>query len=278
MLLIVFVHYNKYNQLDEYVKYYLDKLLEIKEKKKVVFVSTSKLSSVDKNDLITKNIEVIERENVGYDFYSYKVGVEHGYTEDVNSILICNDSVFGPLYDINSIYNSMQNDSNDIVAISDNNEFIYHLQSYFVIFKENVIKDKSFKKFWNDVKILSGRDEVIQTYELGMSKYFIENGYKLGAYNKLLPSCLNVILYGQKKQWMLARCFRYFRKGMFQEASAINVTHHLWEHLITRCNFPFIKRELIDKNPENLSLENLNDLVQTHTDYPVNLFNRKKIN
>ena len=104
MLLIVFVHYNQYGLYDDYVDYYINKLLEINEKKSITFVSTSKLPEEAKKTLIDKNIKVIERENVGYDFYSYKVGIENGYTDEIRSVLICNDSVFGPLYDINKIY------------------------------------------------------------------------------------------------------------------------------------------------------------------------------
>lgn len=275
MLLIVFVHYNQYGLYDDYVDYYINKLLEINEKKSITFVSTSKLPEEAKKTLIDKNIKVIERENVGYDFYSYKVGIENGYTDEISSVLICNDSVFGPLYDINKIYDNMKNSKDDIVGISDTFERSYHLQSYFILFKQSAIMNPSFKRFWKSVEVLSGRDEVIEKYELGMSKYFLDKGLTLGAYNKLLPTCLNVILYGQKKQWMLARCFRYFRKLRPSEATQINVTHHLWERLITKHNFPFIKRELVDKNPENMSLEKLPYIINEYTDYPISLFNRK---
>ena len=43
----------------------------------------------------------------------------------------------------------------DFWGITDSSEINYHLQSYFLVFKKNVIQSNTFKIFWDGVKILN---------------------------------------------------------------------------------------------------------------------------
>jgi lipopolysaccharide biosynthesis protein len=275
MLLIVFVHFNPKNFFDEYVEYYIDKLLNIREPKEFVFVSTSAIEKKVAENLKSKGIEVIQRENIGYDFYSYKLAIESKDMDRFSSVLICNDSVFGPFNDINTVYNSMQNSNHDIVGLTKNEEHNFHLQSYFILFKQSVIHSQNFKSFWNNVEIISDRSKVIEMYELGLSKFFIKHNFKLGAYCHLTPNCSNLILHSEKKFKMLRKCLKYFFKGRLSRVQEINVTHLLWRYLITNYNYPFLKRELIDKNPERLDISKIPDEIEKLTNYPKKLFLRK---
>jgi len=275
LLLIVFVHFNKDNNYDDYVDYYIDSLLNIKEEKEIKFISTSTLPIDTKENLLSKNIHVTERENIGYDFYSYKLAIESEDMQKFSSVLICNDSVFGPVCDINQVYQDMQETTNDIVGLTQNYEHLYHLQSYFLLFKQNVIHSKEFQNFWSSVEIISEREKVIQMYELGLSKFFIEHNFKLGAFCDLTPNCSNLMLHSEKRFKMFRKCLKYFFKGRLSRIQDINVTHLLWRHLITDYNYPFIKRELIDKNPEKLLVSAIPKEVQRLTNYPSKLFTRK---
>ena len=274
MLLIVFVHYNAKNLYDDYVDYYLDALMSIQEEKQLIFVSTSKLPKDTHKQLQDKNIKIIERKNEGYDFYSYKLAIKSVNTKKFSSILICNDSAFGPFFELNTIYKSMQSINGDIIGLTKSTEETYHLQSYFILFKNSVIHSQAFQKFWEQVGIISDRSKVIETYELGLSKFFIKHQFKLNVFCNLDINCSNLIFHSEKKYLMLRKCFRYLSRGKLTKINEVNPTHYFWRHLITNYNFPFVKRELIDKNPENLNISNLPTFIETLTQYPKILFKR----
>jgi len=275
MLLIVFVHYSASGNLEKYVKYYVDELLKIEEEKEFVFVSTSLLALDDKKILMDKGIKVIERENVGYDFYSYKVGIKSVDLSKFSSVLICNDSVFGPLYDINEIYQKLQSNENDIVGMTQSYEKQYHLQSYFLLFKQKACQSDLFNEFWNRVEILNNKDEIIQKYEIGLSQEFLRNGYSIGAYCNMTTTCIDMVLHSEQKLKAIKRCIKYFFRGKLKQIKALNITHYLWEYIIVKKKFPFIKRELIDKNPQKLNIAHIDTVIKEYTQYPVELFQRE---
>ena len=50
--------------------------------------------------------------------------------------------------------------------------FEEHLQSYFVTFKQSVLKDKSFREFWSQVEDFTDVQDVIDHYETQFTKTF----------------------------------------------------------------------------------------------------------
>lgn len=59
--------------------------------------------------------------------------------------------------------------------------FEEHLQSYFVTFKQSVLKDKSFREFWSQVEDFTDVQDVIDHYETQFTKRFVEAGFKYQA-------------------------------------------------------------------------------------------------
>jgi len=72
---IVFVHYDRDDCIDDYVHTYLEALGHISSE--IIFVSASNLSQEETERLSHYTSRVILRENVGYDFMSYKEGLAH---------------------------------------------------------------------------------------------------------------------------------------------------------------------------------------------------------
>src|SRR5438045_8800342 len=91
-----------------------------------------------------------------------------GYKE----VLMANDSVFGPLYDLGPIISTM-NKRFDIWGMTDSYEINYHLQSYFLYFNEPAIKSETWLDFWQrmDFTGLSNWDIIVK-YEIGLSQCF----------------------------------------------------------------------------------------------------------
>jgi len=219
----IFSSYNFSEKVEEYVFYYLDTLE--KAGFSIVFVSTSPL----RNDCISRLSKccflIIERENVCPDFGSWKTALSVlDWGKKLNSVLLVNDSVFGPLYDLDAIISIMKN-KYDIWGMTDSYEVAYHIQSYFLYFNKAVINSDLFTKFWKKVDLAASKSEVIFKYEIGLSSLFSNSKFSLGAY---VPTDILV-------------------KSAVHSHKIINPTLVFWKVLIEKHSFPFFKRELLIK-------------------------------
>ena len=194
-----------------------------------VFISTSAgISGSDLKRLAGYCIRIINRENRGYDFYSWKVGLErYSHYREHAGLLLANDSVYGPLFDFGDILTRLENCDADIVGMTDNFQYYQHLQSYFIYCKRPVVSSKEFIKFFGQVKVIHLKSAVIRKYEIGFSRV-------------LRKQFLLKALYPLENMLNQARYLGY-SKG------EVDPTHILWKSLITEFKFPFLKRSLYTK-------------------------------
>jgi len=61
-------------------------------------------------------------------------------------------------------------------------EFDFHLGSYFLAFRSNIIKDKKFQKFMSHVSNERNKTTLIVKYEIGLTKFLIANEYDFETY------------------------------------------------------------------------------------------------
>ena len=100
-----------------------------------------------------------------------------------NELIFANDSCFGPLLPFEKIWNTMQKKDCDFWGITKNDiDVEYHIQSFFLVFKENVFKTKLFDNFINSITKQENKNEIIKKYEIGLSKLLLENGFKSASY------------------------------------------------------------------------------------------------
>ncbi len=249
----VFAHYDKNNEIDEYVYFYLKELLTIAQK--IVFVTVSDIQTKDINRLENLRIKVIKRENIGYDFYSYKIGL--GYIDPTvyDELIICNDSVFGPLKKMKTIFKQMEKEKCDFWGITDSSLIAYHIQSYFLVYRKNILNSNIFSDFWENVEILNNKNEIIQQYEVGQSKYLIENGfassvyinYKMSIYKKVIKSTTNLL----KKPYKIIKLIKkpsFYYKNILERKC--NPTIDAWDELLFQYDIPFIKKSLFSSKKE----------------------------
>ena len=98
------------------VRHYLDEL--VRSGFDIVFISSSNtISDDDLNNLSNYCIKIISRVNEGYDFYSWKIGLEEypHFSEHIG-LLLANDSVLGPFFNISEIIERLETDDADILA------------------------------------------------------------------------------------------------------------------------------------------------------------------
>lgn len=95
-----------------------------------------------------------------------------------DQLILCNDSVYGPLTDLSDIFAEMKGRGYDFWSITADYSYNYHLHSYFMVFNNDIIRNKAFQNFWN---LIPQRSETRScTFELTpllLDEGFIGNSY-----------------------------------------------------------------------------------------------------
>ena len=253
--LCIFSSFSFDGQIEEYVFYYLDHLK--KANFSIVFVSTSNITKDCTKRLSTYAFLILERENKCPDFGSWKLGLSLlNWGSEFESVLLTNDSIFGPLQSLSTIISSM-NDRYDIWGLTGSYEIDYHLQSYFLVFNNKVLLSTTWKKFWASVNVTLSKQEVINQYEVGLTKFF-QHDFKIGVYAEI----------------------ENLSNSSKHDHKYINPTLGFWKILIELYNFPFFKREIlirpyIDKiywdRGLYINIGNWRKIISEKAGYPVEL-------
>lgn len=248
--ILLYVHFNKCNHISGHVFYQLEQLKPLFSK--ILFISNSSLSNEDKCRLIEDLgiSDLLERDNRGFDFAAWRDGINWlGFDtlENSDSLTLINDTCFGPLWDLAPIYQHFEEDLQvDFWGMTNFRKTRYfeeHLQSYFVIFKQSVLKDKAFREFWSQVEDFADVQDVIDHYETQFTKRFVEAGFR---YQSLLDTRQEVA------RELLHPDFSYYKPLRILEAKV-----------------PFLKVKALTGNP--FLARYLLEELETNSSYPTSL-------
>lgn len=240
----VFAHYDKDGRLSSNTLRLLSHLEGACER--VIMVSTNLLQ--EEIELLSTKVECHVRENIGYDFYSYKYGIEKiGDIFSYDELLLINDSFFvSSSFNINSILNKINASPYDICGLVDSYQFHYHVQTFFVVLKKEALLSVWFRNFWDNVSVLDTKIEIIFKYEIGLSQSALSHSLMVGAcfqwepksYYHAFANCF------KSRKWRLVALsffsYKYLREG--------NACHLLWEEIYNE--FSVCKWEVIRTYPE----------------------------
>ena len=135
-----------------------------------VVVSTADLDGAAQA-LVRARAELLMRPNEGYDFFSYKVGLDAvGDRESYDEVVLSNDSFVGPLVPYPEIFAAMDRKPVDYWGFTVSRRRFPHVQSFFVAFRPWVVRSEAFRSFWDNMRPVSARSQVISAYELGLSR------------------------------------------------------------------------------------------------------------
>ena len=120
-----------------------------------------------------------------YDFGSYKRGLQwadqQGLLQASSHVLICNDSIYGPLADLAVTIAPMLQRKDEAWALTESLQLTPHLQSFFLLFGTSVLQRPSIRSLFDQVQRQPHRQALIETYELGLSKALLSEGLELKA-------------------------------------------------------------------------------------------------
>lgn len=241
-----FAHYNAGQGVSEYVLYYLKSLFDLNIR--IVFISNSKIGEKQRPDLLRyiRPSDLHERENKGNDFgaWSWAFCKNLANTE-YEFLLLTNDSIYGPLTEIGNLLHHMEKGDYDWWGLTASNQGDLHLQSYFLCFRKHVVNASAFRKIFEKDFDNKSKEDIIKDGEIALSTQLMKTEFKWGVFSDCGKTDIR------------------------DNGLSSNPTHHSWFKLIKEHEFPFIKRELLLKNPDNI--ESVGDIFQwisTHTHYP----------
>lgn len=176
-----FSSYYTNENIPSYVKFYLEELT--RHFTEIVFITNEK--SILPNDELffkSKNIQVMLVKNEGYDFGMWYKAFQKYYPETYDRIGLVNDSciLFGKL---DSFFQWMEKENPDFCGYTDSYLIGYHIQSYFLIINKNAIAPTLKYFLINGIK--ADIKDVIKTYEIGLSKYLMDEQVKVSSYFKI---------------------------------------------------------------------------------------------
>lgn len=276
----VFAHYDKSSSVADYVHHYL---LSLKEAGfQTIFVSTSESieeESIEK--LKTTCLAACTRPNSGYDFGSYKKGIELLKSKNIETetLLLANDSVYGPFFSLESIVSKWESGEFDVMGLTDSYDPAYHIQSYFLLFNRPAVHSDAFNSFWDNVGLINDdspnfKRDIILEYEVGGSQAWASNNMRIGAAFPLKETLTRMFNEFIKHETEKSRTTPYYsHEPRFEVRLNQNTSHVHWRELIEN-GFPFIKKELLTKNPLELDIQEWPSIVENLSEYDISLITR----
>lgn len=166
-----FIDFHVLDSLRRYIKYF-----------KVIFVSNISLSKSEKKKISFVD-HIIVDEHEEKDFGSWKIGINYLKRKKVHNLLLTNDSIVGPYLKIPEIVNKIKNSKIDFWGISSaGSDKNFHIQSYFLYFRESVIRNLKFKMFFKNIKKVSSKSMLVELYEIGLTQMLLAQGFKCETY------------------------------------------------------------------------------------------------
>jgi SAM-dependent methyltransferase len=229
---------------------------------------------------------VIVRDNTGMDFSAWVSALAHVQIElgALDELVFMNDSVVGPLFPLEEAMTKMAASPCDFWGMTDSWQFGYHLQSYFLCFKQRALQSDALGEFLRSYPHPTSKDAIIRCGEIGLSRALVEAGLRPGVYCpyepvatrwlQTLPARLDHLRsapevaagmpgFAERATAHIAAVSNHLRTGQ-----PVNATHFFWDTLIREFRFPFLKKELLLQNP--MSIPNLGDIsgLLAHAGFP----------
>ena len=217
--LAIFASYDKKGIVHDYLITYLKELKQVADK--IIFIADNYTNDEEKQKL-KKLVDFCDFTPHGeYDFGSYKRGYiyaeNHGLLEQADELILCNDSCFC-ISSFIPVFETMDKKKCDFWGMSANKTPIPHLQSYFLVFKKNVFRHREFANWIKNVARKDNVDSVIKDYEVPLTSFLEDIGFKSDAFIKHQEKINPTI----KPLTLLKQNFPFIKRKIFSEREASN--------------------------------------------------------
>ncbi len=172
--------------------------------------------------------EVILRPNTGFDFKAWAevfLSLSREELASYDEIIFANNSLIGPCFPLREMFDAMAGRREDFWGAVlhphfrvNGREFPEHLQSFFLVFREKLLRSDVFREFWQTVKAEKSLMDVVEKYEMELTRYFKRAGFSYSAYYTMKDAFDSLYI---KPESYLARHFPFVKKKAFTMAENV---------------------------------------------------------
>lgn len=256
----IYLTYDKNNIVDEYIGYMLGELRNCVDCLIVVCNETE----IKRGKALIEAYadEIFYRKNIGFDAGGFKEALCSfiGWNKVLkyDELILVNDSIFGPFEKMEKIFSDMEEKEADFWGLTkmgpslELGEYIpEHIQTFFYVIRTSMLHSAAFKEYWQEMPYYKTFDSVVKNHEIRFTSYFADLGYKYAVLADIEANDSRNI------------ANNYLQYG--------TICHEL----IKKRNFPFLKKQQISYNMQNLQTqENIKqaiEYIEHSTDYNVEL-------
>ena len=180
--LFLFAGYDKDNIVADSLVYYVKTLSKYGD---VIVCMDNDLPQTEIQKLKPFTIHTIAQRHGEYDFGSYKRAYQYARDKKIlkkyKNVYLVNDSVFGPLFDIKSIFDKIKEKNFDACGIVvAKHETHSYMESWFVELDKKIFLSEWFDEFISSVEKQPTKISVTIKYEHGLTNIISKNGCSWG--------------------------------------------------------------------------------------------------
>ena len=228
----------------------------------VVFISNAPgLPAADWQAVRAVAALVVQRRNLGLDFGAWRDLAPEARRRwpAAGELLLANDSVLGPIRPFGPMLAALRDGGPGLFGLTESIQGGPHLQSYFLLTR-GAAAVADLHHFLAAMRVSHSKWLVVQRGELRFARWMRARGHRVAAlfgYGRLVAATLA----DPAERAQLAASHPLLRdlEALAPEARAarlreqpLNPAHHLWLALVRRLGFPFLKTELVRRNPGRL--------------------------
>jgi rhamnosyltransferase len=194
--LAIYFFFDKDGIVGDYAIYYLKELKKVVSE--IAVVVNGKLNDEGRKKFESVSDKFIIRKNIGFDSAAYKEAIiSYGFEKikEYDELLLCNYTCYGPVYPFKEMFDEMDNRKCDFWGINRHPEqqtnlirdrkdsyVREHIQMYFVIIRNTILKSKHFKEYWDTLELARDYNSAIVVHELKFTNYFETLGFTSDSY------------------------------------------------------------------------------------------------
>jgi hypothetical protein len=256
----LFVHYSATGRVSEMVLRQLHLLAE--EGFAVVFITVAdSIAESDWRAVRDVAALVAHRRNFGRDFGAWHDLIDEARQRwpEAEELMLANDSMLGPIRCPRLDFAALRQGGAGLFGLTESLQGGPHLQSYLLLARGRAAVD-DLACFLTAFRPSQSKWLVVKRGELRLARWMRARGHRVAAlfgYQRLLDAALSdpaelAQLSGSHPLLREIEALPPRERAALLQAHPLNPTQHLWMALVRKLGFPFLKTELVRRNPGQL--------------------------
>ncbi len=191
----LFLFFDRDGIVDDYVLFLLKELRSVLTELIVIVNGSVNEAGYQALDAVADSVVI--RENEGFDAGAWREGILTIAGKDkirtFDELILTNDSYFGPFIPFSTVFERMERQKVDFWGLSVHGEvegarcpYGYrprYLQTYFLVFRKNVLQGEAFFQYWQDQPRFTKFNELSEQFSAVLTQTFADAGYSWGVFS-----------------------------------------------------------------------------------------------